>query len=271
MIDVWINNGSGWMIELIEFQYINISTYRPLSESFYTDLRVELKSLRKGFYGTMLDILILQKNIQKELLNNLIMTELSFLYKKKDFNKIEVKNNICINVFGYENELNFPIYISDQKFKDSKDLLLLIDNDKLHYAYIKDFGRFMFHKTWFCKSFLQCFSRENVLMKHKENSLSLNGKQSVKLEKGIIKFEFCFKQIPVPFKIHADFECYSKSVKCNEGSFTEKYQDHIPCSFAYKLLVLMIVLLSQLLFVEAKMQLMNLLKPFLRNINIAKK
>ena len=39
----------------------------------------------------------------------------------------------------------FPIYISDQKF-DSMDLLLLIDNDKSHYVYSKDFDRFMFHK-----------------------------------------------------------------------------------------------------------------------------
>ena len=45
MIDVWINNGSGWIIELIESQYINISTYRPLSGSSYMDLPVELKSL----------------------------------------------------------------------------------------------------------------------------------------------------------------------------------------------------------------------------------
>ena len=43
--------------------------------------------------------------------------------------RIEVKNYIRINVFGYENELIFPIYVSDQKFKDSMDLLLLIDND----------------------------------------------------------------------------------------------------------------------------------------------
>ena len=48
MIDVWINNGSGWIIELIESQYINISTYRPLSGSSYMDLPVELKSPRKG-------------------------------------------------------------------------------------------------------------------------------------------------------------------------------------------------------------------------------
>ena len=50
----------------------------------------------------------------------------------------------------------------------------------------------MFHKTknknkkWFCKSFLQCFSSENILIEHKENYLSINGKQSVKLEEGII-------------------------------------------------------------------------------------
>ena len=68
MIDVWINNGSGWIIELIESQYINISTYRPLSGSSDMDLPVELRSPRKGliilkikmenlFYG-VLDILI---------------------------------------------------------------------------------------------------------------------------------------------------------------------------------------------------------------------
>ena len=50
--------------------------------------------------------------------------------QEKDFSKIEVKNNISINVSGYENELVFPIYASDQKFEDSMDLLLLIDDDK---------------------------------------------------------------------------------------------------------------------------------------------
>ena len=48
MIDAWINNGSGWIIELIESQYINISTYRPLAGSSYIDLPMELKHPRKG-------------------------------------------------------------------------------------------------------------------------------------------------------------------------------------------------------------------------------
>ena len=48
MIDVWNYNGTGWIIELIESQYINISTYRPLSESSYMDLPVELRNPKKG-------------------------------------------------------------------------------------------------------------------------------------------------------------------------------------------------------------------------------
>ena len=67
--------------------------------------------------------------------------------QEKDFSKIEVKSNIFIYVFGYENELVFPIYVLDPKFEDSIDLLLSIHDDKSHYVYINDFNRFMFHKT----------------------------------------------------------------------------------------------------------------------------
>ena len=130
----------------------------------------------------MLDILILQKNIQKELTDKKIAEklnydEIEFPVQEEDFNKIEVKNNICINVFDYENGLVFPIYVSDQKFEDSMDWLLLIDDNKSHYVYIKDFDRFTFHKTKnknkkrFCRSCLQCFSSESVSIKHKENCL----------------------------------------------------------------------------------------------------
>ena len=106
------------------------------------------------------------------------------------------------------------------------DLLLVTDENKSHYVYIKDFDRFMFHKTknknkkWFCRSCLQCFSSESVLIKHKENCLSINGKQSVKLEKGIIEFKNYFKQIPVPFKIYADFDCNLESFEVYEGSYS---------------------------------------------------
>ena len=96
---------------------------------------------------------LLNKHLERILKNDekiaeeLNYGEIEFPIHEKDFNKIEIKNNICINVFGYENELIFPIYISDQNFEDSMNLLLFIDNDKLHYVYIKDFNRFMFHRA----------------------------------------------------------------------------------------------------------------------------
>ena len=47
----------------------------------------------------------------------------------------------------------------------------------------------MFHRTKnenkkYCKNCLQCFSSKNVLTEHKEVSLSINGTQSIRLEKG---------------------------------------------------------------------------------------
>ena len=82
---------------------------------------------------------------------------------------------------------------------------------------------------------LQCFSNKNVLREHKEVCLIINGAKSVRLEKGTIAFKNYFKQISIPFKIFADFECNIKSVESYEGSYSKKYQDHIPCSFGYKL------------------------------------
>ena len=82
----------------------------------------------------------------------------------------------------------------------------------------------LFHKTknknkkCFCKSCLRCFSSENALTKHKKDFLSINGAQSVKLEKRRIEFEKFFKQILAPFKIYADFVCNLKGVKIYESS-----------------------------------------------------
>ena len=180
--------------------------------------------------------------IDKEIASNLNYDEIKFPVEEKDFKKIEVQNNICVNVFGYENQLVFPIYVSDQTFKSSIDLLLLINDNQSHYVYIKDFNTFMFHKTknknkkWFCRSCLQYFRSENVLIKHKEDRLSINGQQSINLEKGTIEFKNYFKQLLVPFKIYADFECNLKNFECYEGAYTKKYHEHVPCSYAYKVI-----------------------------------
>ena len=87
------------------------------------------------------------------------------------------------------------------------------------------------------------------------------------------KFENYSKQLSVPFEIYADFECNLQNTKIYEGSSTKKYHDHVPCSYAFKVVCidnLIIDLVNQLLFTEVKILLMNLLKQFFKNISIVK-
>ena len=49
---------------------------------------------------------------------------IKFPVSKKDLGKIEKKNNICINVLCYENELLYRFHISYEIFKNFMDLSL---------------------------------------------------------------------------------------------------------------------------------------------------
>ena len=137
--------------------------------------------------------------------------------------------------------LVFPVYVSDERFKDCMDLWLITDNNKSHYVYIKDFKRCNCHKTknknkkHFCKFCLQYFFNERVLVEHKEVCLKITGKQSIN---GSIKFKIFSKQLAVRFEVYARFESVSKGVQSDDKdsnvSYTKRYQEHIPCSFVYK-------------------------------------
>ena len=147
LIDNWINEGSGWVVESTESQYINISTYRPLSGSSYISLPEELRNPRKGLINIKnkdqkcflwCHVRHINpskehperiKKTDKQIVEKLDYDRIGFPVLEKDFSKIEEKNNICINVYCYENKLVFPIYVSNQKFKNMMDFLLIIDGD----------------------------------------------------------------------------------------------------------------------------------------------
>ena len=109
------------------------------------------------------------------------------------------------------------------------DLLLTDHENKSYYVYIKDFNKFMFNKTkhknkkHFCRYCLQCFSSERVLVEHKETCLKINGKQTLKLRSGSIKFKIHFKQSVAPFKIYADFEWNLEKIYTNERGNDTSY------------------------------------------------
>ena len=76
----------------------------------------------------------------------LFILYIKFYVSKTDYNRIAKKNNICINAFCYNNDLVYPVYVSDQKFEHYIDLFLMKHENKSHYVYMIDFNRFMCNK-----------------------------------------------------------------------------------------------------------------------------
>ena len=81
------------------------------------------------------------------MVNDLDYADIKFLVFKKDYCRIEQKNKICINAFCHENNLFYPVYVSDKNFEVWMDLLLITGENKWHSVYMKDLNRFMFNKT----------------------------------------------------------------------------------------------------------------------------
>ena len=162
--------------------------------------------------------------------------------KDRDYEIVEERFEINVNVFGYENKV-FPLYVSKKSNEQVLNVLLISNEEKSHYVFIKDFNRLMYsevktknqHKKHFCMSCLQNFTTKEILNNHRERCLLINDTQAVKYETGVIKFKNYEKQIPIPFKIYADTECLLKRINIDEGKYTKLYQKHIPNSIGAKL------------------------------------
>ena len=71
--------------------------------------------------------------------------------------------------------------------------------------------------------------------------------------------------------MYADFECNLESVESYEGSYSKNIKITFLAVLFTNLFVLMKNLVSQLLFLEVKMLLLNLLKQFIRSTNTVKR
>ena len=69
------------------------------------------------------------KKSDKHYIKNLDYQGIKFPITIKQINKIEKKNSIRINVFGYEQKQPYPIYISNEKYEDHMELLLITKDE----------------------------------------------------------------------------------------------------------------------------------------------
>ena len=107
-IDIWVSEGSGWTIDKIDSNYINIVVYQPLHGSSYIDLPDELKKkLSKGLINIKIKddecfrwwhIRHLNpqkkdpqriKKADKQYIEKLDYTNIVFPVSQKQYNKIE--------------------------------------------------------------------------------------------------------------------------------------------------------------------------------------
>ena len=72
----------------------------------------------------------------RKLVNKLDYNGINFTVSKKDYCRIEMQNKMCINVFCYDNKWTHPVHLSNQKFNDNMDLLLISNGFKTHYSLV---------------------------------------------------------------------------------------------------------------------------------------
>ena len=119
----------------VDAEYVNTSVYSPLSGGTYINLPCELTKSMKDLIniknpGNKCFLLFHIKHwnpkkkkknthherktkADKNMVNDLDYEGIEFPVSDKDFGNIEKKNNVCINVFCYENKLTYPVYVSD--------------------------------------------------------------------------------------------------------------------------------------------------------------
>ena len=233
VIDKWVSEGSGWVIDRIDSHYLNVTLYKPLNGSNYIKLPAKLGNSRKGLINLknednecfrwchirhlnpqMKDPQRIKKYDKKKV-NELNYDGVKFLVSQRHYNKVEKQNRIRINVFGYGDGQPFPINISKETFEDQMNLLLITKDEKKHYVLIKGFNAFVYNQSkhkerkHFCMYCLQCFSSIEILDAHRKDCIVISGKQAIKMpneDENRVEFINHKKQIPVPFVIYADFE-----------------------------------------------------------------
>lgn len=155
--------GSGWTISSVDGHFVNVVKYRSLEGNSYIPLPVELRHSKKGlvnlknednecFRWCHVRLLNPQernpqqiKRTDRKMVEELSYQGIEFPISAKYYAKIEVQNNINVNVFGYEDKQFYPICVFKRSNEKVLNLLLITEDEKKHYVLIKDFNRMMYN------------------------------------------------------------------------------------------------------------------------------
>ena len=173
---------------------------------------------------------------------------ITFPMKLKDISKFEKLNPELpgINVFSDDNMIIYPLRMADRDCKNTIDLFLYEEDGNTHYTLIKDFNRLIKSqktsskngKIFICKKCFTHYTKPELLEKHIKYC-SNNQTVAVKMPEPntYLHFKNYYKQLPIPFVVYADFECFTKPMNtCSpnpKDSYNYNYQKHEPSGFCF--------------------------------------
>ena len=256
------NNSSGWNYKQINQLEIHTNEFKPLKGSSYIPLpdwimrKKAIVSIRnkddKCFLWSVLRYLHpREKNDSrlsdlKEYEFSLNTKGITFPMKVKDITKFENLNPDLpgINVFSNDGYNIYPLREVKKDCKNTIDLFLYEKDGKFHYSLIKNFSRLVRSQLTkrtndpihICKRCFCYFTKEELLDNHIKYCLN-NKSTIVKMPESnkFLHFKNYQKQLPIPFVVYADFECFTKPIKscCPNptDSYNYNYQKHEPSGF----------------------------------------
>jgi hypothetical protein len=257
----FVENGSGWTIQSVDFLTLHSVAYRPIAGSSYIPTPKYIQNKKatiniqnkdeKCFLWSVLAALHPRKINRERLFqyqryeNELNLAGLSFPLSIKHVKKFEnLNNNISINVFAYDEKNGiYPVCVTSyKKRKACISLLLLTEDDRSHYLLITDKSKLFSRgkgvndrRKYYCDYCLHGFCAEDNLAKHIIDC-SKFGMQKVVLpreDNKWLQFNSIAKMLPAPFVIYADFESYTSKEKIVTTKATHAYEKHTPSGFSY--------------------------------------
>ena len=262
-IQSYAQGGSAWQFKEVEQLEIHTTEFNPTKGSSYIDLPKWIKDKGaiinvknkddKCFLWCILRYLN-PRDRDRERINDLKKYEFSlntkgitFPTKLKDIIKFEKLNpNLPgINVFSVDDKKTiYPLRMAERDCKNTIDLFLIEEDGKSHYTLIKNFSRLIRSQLTsrhnepiqICKRCFSHYTKPELLDKHIKYC-SNNKTAVVKMPKlnTFLCFKNYYKQLPVPFVVYADFECFTSPMNsCSpnpKDSYNYNYQLHEPSGF----------------------------------------
>ena len=258
-------NGSGWYFKEVVQLEIHTTEFNPMKGSSYIPLpdwimrKKAIVSIRnkddKCFLWSVLRYLHPREKNDCRLSDSekyefsLNTKGITFPMKVKDITKFENLNPDLpgINVFSVDDKKTiYPLREVKRDCKNTIDLFLYEEDGKYHYSLIKNFSRLIRSQITsrtdepiqICKRCFSHFTKEELLDKHIKYCSS-NKTALVKMPEPntYLHFKNNKKQLPVPFVVYADFECFTKLMNsCSpnpKDSYNYNYQKHEPSGFCF--------------------------------------